>query len=185
MTIETDRLILRQWQESDRLPFARINADPAVMEFFPSVRTQAESDVTQDNLSRHIEDHGFGFWALELRSSGEFIGFTGIANVDFEANFTPAVEIGWRLAKQFWGKGYATEAAKAGLAFAFDELQLDKVVSFAVTANRRSRNVMTRIGMEHMPHHDFNHPGVNPESPLSRHAFYRIDARRWRILTGN
>lgn len=182
--IETDRLILRQWREGDREPFAGINADPVVMQFFPKVRTRAESDATQDKLSRHIDDFGFGFWALELRASGEFIGFTGMQHVDFEAAFTPAVEIGWRLARTRWGMGYATEAARASLKFAFEKLRLNEVVSFAVTTNIRSRNVMTQIGMEHVPGLDFTHPGIDPASPLSEHAFYRIDAARWKKSRG-
>ncbi len=177
--LATDRLILRQWRERDREAFAGINADPLVMEFFPNTRTRAESDATMDRLAGHIDRYGFGIWALELRENGENIGFTGLMHVDFQARFCPAVEIGWRLAKSCWGKGYATEAALASLRYGFETLRLDEIVSFAVLANARSRNVMTRIGMTHDPAFDFDHPAVDPQSPLARHAFYRITRKTW------
>jgi RimJ/RimL family protein N-acetyltransferase len=180
MSLATERLILRQWRDTDRPAFAALNADPVVMEFFPATRTRAESDMVFDKLRDHIDRYGFGFWALELRETGENIGFTGLQHVDFEARFCPAVEIGWRLAMQHWGKGYATEAALASLDFAFGALELGEVVSFAVDRNIRSRSVMERIGMVHDPEFDFTHPSVDPESPIAQHAFYRIGRQGWR-----
>jgi RimJ/RimL family protein N-acetyltransferase len=179
MTLASERLILRQWRDGDREAFAALNADPVVMEFFPATRTRPEADKVLDILIDHIDRHGFGFWALELRETGETVGFTGLQNVDFEAPFAPAVEIGWRLARPHWGKGYATEAARAALDYAFGALKLDEVVSFAVEDNMRSRRVMERIGMVHEPALDFVHPSVDPRSRIARHAFYRITRRQW------
>ncbi len=175
MTLTTDRLILRQWRDQDRPAFAALNADPVVMEYFPRIRTRQESDAVLEILKDHIDEYGFGFWALELRDSGENIGFTGLQHVNFKAAFCPALEIGWRLAQHHWGKGYASEAARASLDYGFDVLDQDRIVSFAVEANTRSRRVMERIGMVHQPEFDFNHPKVEPGSPLVRHAFYAID----------
>jgi RimJ/RimL family protein N-acetyltransferase len=183
VTIETERLILRQWRDGDREAFAALNADPVVMEFFPATRTRAQADAVLDILIDHIGKHGFGFWALELRETGENIGFTGLQHTDLEARFCPAVEIGWRLARPHWGKGYATEAARASLDVAFNALKLDEVVSFAVETNLRSRKVMERIGMVHQPEFDFAHPGIDPQSPIAPHAFYRISSRQWKAAS--
>jgi ribosomal-protein-alanine N-acetyltransferase len=182
--IETERLILRAWQESDRAPFAAMNADAQVMEFFGFTRDRAESDRLVERLMAHIDRHGFGFWTLERKEDGAFLGFTGLQHVPFEAAFTPAVEIGCRLARTAWGKGYATEAALASLDHGFGALGLEEIVSFAVAANRRSRAVMERIGMEHRPAMDFAHPHVAADSPLSRHVLYRIAAEAWRDARG-
>ena len=171
----TDRLMLRQWRDGDRPAFAAMNADQRVMRHFGFTRTRTESDEVMDRLAAHIEEHGFGFFALELRASGEVIGFAGLQHVEFEAAFTPAVEIGWRLLAARWGRGYATEAALACLDLGFRRLGLAEIVSFAVADNWRSRRVMERIGMRHEPALDFDHPRV--ETPaLKRHAFYRITA---------
>ena len=183
MTLETERLILRQWRDADRVAFAALNADPVVMEFFPETRTRDQADAVLDILIDHIDRHGFGFWALELRETGENIGFTGLQHTDIEARFSPAVEIGWRLARDHWGKGYATEAARASLDYAFDTLKLDEVVSFAVETNLRSRKVMERIGMVHEPAFDFAHPGIDPQSPIAPHAFYCITKRQWEVAS--
>lgn len=174
--IETERLLLRRWRDRDREPFAALCADHRVMEFFPSTQTREQADAVIDRMSSHIERHGFGFWALEDRASGEFLGFTGLWNVSFTAPFTPAVEIGWRLAHRFWGKGYASEAARASLAFGFDTLRLAEIISFAVLANQRSRRVMERIGMIPDPSGDFDHPNLLAGHPLQRHALYRLSA---------
>lgn len=181
MSLTTERLILRQWRDDDRPAFAALNADAVVMEFFPSTRSRKESDGVMDILKGHIDDHGFGFWALELRETGENIGFTGLQHVDFKAAFCPAIEIGWRLVKNHWGNGYASEAARASLDYGFDVLDQDRIVSFAVEANCRSRRVMERIGMIHQPEFDFDHPKVEPGSPLVRHAFYTISSDRRQI----
>jgi RimJ/RimL family protein N-acetyltransferase len=174
--IETERLLLRRWRDRDREPFAALCADHRVMEFFPSTQTREQADAVIDRMSSHIERHGFGFWALEDRASGEFLGFTGLWNVSFTAAFTPAVEIGWRLAHRSWGKGYASEAARASLAFGFGTLRLPEIISFAVLANQRSRRVMERIGMIPDPSGDFDHPKLPAGHPLQRHALYRLSA---------
>jgi RimJ/RimL family protein N-acetyltransferase len=174
--IETERLLLRPWREADREPWAAMNADPRVREFFPTLLTREQSDASQDGLNDHITRHGFGFWALEDRAGGAFLGFTGLMHASFPAPFTPCVEIGWRLAHHCWGKGYATEAARASLDHGFGRLGLSSIVSFAVTANMRSRRVMERIGMRHDPDGDFDHPNLTVAGPLRRHVLYRISA---------
>jgi RimJ/RimL family protein N-acetyltransferase len=174
--IDTERLLLRPWRDSDREPWAAMNADPRVREFFPGLLDREQSDASQDRLNTHIAEHGFGFWALEERASGAFIGFTGLLHTTFPAPFTPCVEVGWRLAHQAWGKGYATEAALASLDHGFGRLGLSSIVSFAVAANIRSRRVMERIGMRHDPDGDFDHPSIPAGDPLRRHVLYRISA---------
>lgn len=176
-SIETPRLSLRQWRSSDRAPFARINADPEVMEFLPHPLSREQSDALADRAERHIAEHGFGFWAVEVHGGPEFIGMVGLAHVGFEAHFTPAVEIGWRLARDQWGRGYATEAARASLGFGFGELGLDEVVAFTTVANSRSRAVMERLGMRRDAADDFDHPALPEGHPLRRHVLYRIGRR--------
>jgi ribosomal-protein-alanine N-acetyltransferase len=179
-TIRTERLVLRRWLQRDRGPFAAMNADPEVMAHFPAPLSREKSDALVDRIEAGFEEHGFGLWALEARSTGAFIGFTGLAVPSFEAAFTPAVEIGWRLQRSAWGQGYATEAARAALAVAFDQIGLREVVSFTSTANDQSQAVMRRLGMTHDPADDFDHPRVPPGSPLRRHVLYRLTERRWR-----
>jgi ribosomal-protein-alanine N-acetyltransferase len=171
---ETERLLLRRWRDDDRAPFAALNADPEVMRHFPARLTREESDALVDRAEQHFERHGYGLWALERRDTGAFIGFTGLAVPRFEAHFTPAVEVGWRLARSAWGAGYASEAARAALAVGFGEAGLDEIVSFTVPANTRSRAVMARIGMTHDPRDDFDHPGLPEGHPLRPHVLYRI-----------
>lgn len=178
--IRTERLLLRQWRESDFEPFARLNADPKVMEYFPGLKTREESDHSVHLFSAHIEKCGWGLFAAELAATGEFIGFIGLAEVDFEAEFTPAIEIGWRLAYKHWGKGYATEGALALLHYAFKVLKLEEIVSFTATGNKRSRAVMEKIGMHPDPKGDFDHPKISAGHPLQRHVLYRISRRDWR-----
>jgi len=174
--IETRRLKLRPWRDADREPWAAMNADPLVREYLPGTLNREESDASLDSLNAHITRHGFGFWALEDRTSGEFLGFTGLVHTPFTAHFTPCVEIGWRLARRHWGKGYASEAARASLDYGFSTLGLTEIVSFAVAANMRSRRVMERIGMTHEPDGDFDHPNLPVGHACRRHAFYRITA---------
>ncbi len=174
--IETPRLLLRPWRESDREPFARMNADPKVREFFPALQSRAESDATVDWLEGGMQRHGFTFFAAELRETGEFIGFTGLGIPSFEAHFTPCVEIGWRLATAYWNQGLATEGARAALRFGFDELGLDEIVAFTVPANIRSRRVMEKLGMTYDPADDFDHPRIPEGHPLRPHVLYRIRA---------
>jgi RimJ/RimL family protein N-acetyltransferase len=165
--LRTERLVLRQWREEDRAPFAALNADPIVMEHFPSTMTREASDAFVDFNIAAIADRGWGLWAVE--ADGEFIGFVGLN----EPRFRPGVEIGWRLARRAWGHGYATEAARAVLAFAFGELGLAEVISFTSTTNVRSQRVMERIGMTRDPAEDFDHPNVTDER-LRRHVLYRV-----------
>lgn len=172
--ISTARLLLRRWRAEDRKPFARINADPDVMKHFPSLLSPAESGRLIDHIESHFVRHGFGLWAAELRSTGEFIGFVGLAIPRFQAPFTPCVEIGWRLDSAYWGRGLATEGAQAVARHGFDNLNLDQIVSFTIPANLRSRRVMEKLGMTHDPGDDFDHPGLPPGHPMQRHVLYRL-----------
>jgi RimJ/RimL family protein N-acetyltransferase len=174
--IETECLLLRPWRDSDREPWAAMNADPQVREFFIGLLDRQQSDVQQNELNAHIDRHGFGFWAVEERATGAFLGFTGLLRTTFPAPFTPCVEIGWRLARHAWGKGYASEAALASLGHGFGKLGLTEIVSFAVAGNMRSRRVMERIGMRRDPGGDFMHPSIPPGHPLRLHVLYRITA---------
>ena len=187
--LRTDRLRLRQWRPEDREPFAALNADPEVMRHFPSALDRAESDALAERAEARIAEQGWGLWAVEAPdgagdSSGTaFAGFIGLAVVSFEAHFTPAVEVGWRLAQPFWGHGYATEGARAALRFAFVQLELEAVVSFTAVANDRSRRVMERLSMTHDPADDFNHPRL-PGSPVERHVLYRLSADQFELGDG-
>jgi RimJ/RimL family protein N-acetyltransferase len=180
--LTTERLILRGWREEDRAPYAALNADPRVREFFPERLTRAQSDAQIRVFEDHIAQHGFGMWALELRAGGELLGFTGMDLATYDAPFAPAVEIGWRLAHSAWGHGYATEAAREVLRFAFEELELHEVVACTTPANLRSRAVMERLGMTREERDDFDHPDVAAGHPLRRHVLHRMTAGRWRGL---
>ncbi|HPM52078.1 MAG TPA: GNAT family N-acetyltransferase, partial [Rhodoglobus sp.] len=169
--IRTERLVLREWADDDREPWAALNADPAVMEFFPSTLDRKQADAAFDRFSSQLAERGWGLWAVAL--DGRFVGFTGLSVPRFEAPFMPATEIGWRFAREAWGHGYATEAARAVLEHAFSELGLPEVVSFTTVANVRSRAVMERLGMTRDPAEDFDHPSVEPGHPLRRHVLYR------------
>jgi ribosomal-protein-alanine N-acetyltransferase len=174
--LSTPRLTLRGWRGADREAFAELNADPVVMEYFPELLTRGESDGLVESIEVGFAEHGFGLWAVEVRESGEFIGFTGLSVPSFEAHFAPAVEVGWRLARSAWGHGYATEAARAALAFGFEQAELDEVVSFTTARNTRSRAVMKRLRMTHDPNDDFDHPKLPEGDPLRRHVLYRLFA---------
>ena len=176
MTLTTERLILRQWRAADREPFAALNADPRVMEFFPACLDRAESDASADRIEAHFARHGFGLWAVELPAVAPFIGFIGLSVPRFQAHFTPCVEIGWRLAHPYWGKGYASEGGKCVLAHAFDQLQLNEIVSFTAQVNFRSRAVMERIGMRRDQSGDFDHPALPDGHRLRPHVLYRVSA---------
>jgi RimJ/RimL family protein N-acetyltransferase len=175
----TPRLVLRSWRDSDLPEFAAINADPQVMAFFPRTYDRAESDRLVARIRYHTARRGFGLWAMEAPGEAPFIGFTGLWTPDFEAPFTPCVEIGWRLAPRFWGRGYATEAALASLRFGFQTLRREEIVSYAVTANERSRRVMERIGMTRDLAGDFDHPNLPAGDPLRRHVLYRLSRAEW------
>jgi RimJ/RimL family protein N-acetyltransferase len=174
--LKTQRLLLRRWRGSDREPFAALNGDREVMEHFPDRLTRAQSDRLIARIEAGFERRGFGLWALEVLATGEFVGFTGLAPTPFQADFTPAVEVGWRLARSAWGRGYATEAARASLTFGFQEAGLEEIVSFTSAANLRSRAVMERRGMTRDPAEDFDHPALPEGHPLRRHVLYRIEA---------
>jgi len=172
--LTTPRLVLRLWRSSDRAPFAAMNDDAAVMAWFPARLTAAESDGLADAIEAHHRTHGFGLWALEIPGVAPFAGYVGLSVPGFAAPFTPCVEIGWRLAAAHWGRGYATEAARAVLTRAWDVLGLEEVVSFTTAGNARSRAVMARLGMRYDPADDFDHPRLAPGHPLRRHVLYRV-----------
>ena len=173
--IETQRLVLRCWRSSDLEPFAKMNADPNVMEFFPAPLSSPQSDALVAKIERHFRKYGFGLYAVELKDDGGFVGFIGLSVPAFLAHFTPCVEIGWRLSSEFWGKGLATEGAEAVLKYSREVLRLKDVVSFTVPVNLRSRRVMEKIGMTYDPADDFDHPQLPPGHPLRRHVLYRLD----------
>lgn len=185
MTITTERLILRQWQPSDLPLFAQLNADPRVREYFPGLLSRQESDASVKLVADHIQRCGWGFWAASLIQTDEFIGFIGLEDVYFSApfnKFTPAVEIGWRLAFDHWGKGYATEGAKAALEYGFNTLNLEEIVSVTPVQNMRSQNVMKKIGMHHRSEDDFDHPKLSVDHPLRKHVLYRLTKNEWKKL---
>jgi RimJ/RimL family protein N-acetyltransferase len=172
--LQTRRLLLRPWRESDLEPFAALNADPAVMEHFAKPLDRSESDAFVARIRAHFAREGFGFWAVEVPGVAPLVGLVGLARPAFEAHFTPCVEVGWRLAREHWGEGYATEAARASIRFGFEQLGLDEIVSFTVPANVRSRAVMERIGMTRSADDDFDHPALPEGHRLRRHVLYRI-----------
>ncbi len=172
--IETPRLILRRWIESDSEPFYRLNSDPLVMEYLPKLLSREESDGMIARAEEHFDQHGFGPCAVEIRGTGELIGFLGLIIPKFEAHFTPCVEIGWRLARSHWKKGYATEAATAAIDFGFSKVGLKEIVSFTVPANRPSIAVMERLKMTRNPEEDFDHPRLPEGDKLRRHILYRL-----------
>lgn len=178
--IETDRLFLRQWREADLEPFAALNADPRVMEYFSKLRSREESDAQVRKESEEIDRRGWGLWAVSLKLTDEFIGFIGLTDPDFGPRLIHAVEIGWRLAFRYWGHGYATEGAQAALRYGFETLKREEVVACTATHNRRSRAVMERLGMRYRPEDDFDHPRVPEGHPLRRHVLYRLSAIEWR-----
>lgn len=176
MTIQTPRLILRQWRSEDLEPFAQLNADPRVMEYFPATLSPEESDQMAERMEKKIAEKGWGFWAVSLRETDDFIGFIGLNDIDqasFPTSFTPCVEIGWRLALAHWGKGYATEGAKAALAYGFETLLLSEIVAFTAVLNQRSQAVMKKIGMHHDPKDDFLHPKLPEGHPIKPHVLYK------------
>jgi RimJ/RimL family protein N-acetyltransferase len=173
MDLRTPRLLLRAWRDSDLEPFARLNADARVMRYFPAPLTTAESDAMATRIRELFEPRGWGLWAVEIPGVVSFAGFIGLAQPRFGAHFTPCTEVGWRLAPDVWGQGYATEGATAVLDVSFRELHLDEVVSFTTESNIPSRRVMERIGMTRNPADDFDHPGLPDGHALRRHVLYR------------
>jgi RimJ/RimL family protein N-acetyltransferase len=177
--IRTQLLQLRQWKDADREPFARLNADPEVMRHFPNTLSRERGDAAVDALSQDIAGRGWGFWAAELRATRQFIGFVGITVPRQALPCMPCVEAGWRLAREHWNQGYATEAARASLAHGFDFLGLAEIVAFTALGNRASRAVKERLGMTHDAGDDFDHPAVPVDSTLRRHCLYRLPRARW------
>ena len=173
LAFSTARLTLRQWREADRAPFAAMNADPRVMEYFPALLLPAESNAMVDRITGHFDRHGYGLWAVEIPSVTQFAGFIGLNVPIFEAPFMPCVEIGWRLAADCWGHGYAREGAAAVLKRAFEVQRIPEVVAFTVPENARSRRVMEVIGMKREPAGDFEHPLVAVGHRLRKHVLYR------------
>jgi RimJ/RimL family protein N-acetyltransferase len=167
---------MRCWRPDDREPFAALNADPEVMRHFPATLSRAESDALAGAIEDHFARHGFGLWVVEVPGVASFAGYVGLAVPAFTAPFTPCVEIGWRLARAFWGRGYATEAARAIAAFAFETLGLPELVSFTVPDNAASRRVMEKLRMTRDPSEDFDHPSLPAGHPLRRHVLYRLRA---------
>lgn len=173
--LETDRVLLRDWSGDDLEPFAAMNADEKVMEYYPAIINREESDALAMRLQQDMDAVGFGLYAVEDKSTGNFIGYVGISEVRFPADFAPALEIGWRLAATSWGHGFATEAAKACMAHAFSEFGFPDLVSFTTRGNTKSIAVMERIGMSRNPDDDFEHPNLPEDHPLRPHVLYRIE----------
>lgn len=174
--LQTQRLILRNWQFADLEPFARLNADCEVMKYFPAALSRQQSNQLVQRIEAHHQIHGFGLWAVEERLTGIFMGFIGLNVPSFSAYFTPTVEVGWRLARPFWGKGYATEGAKKAISYGFNVLELSEIVSFTSKLNLRSIAVMKRLGMSHQVADDFEHPSLPSGHPLQKHVLYRLSS---------
>ncbi|MGL4540078.1 MAG: GNAT family N-acetyltransferase [Candidatus Rhabdochlamydia sp.] len=177
--IQTKRLILRSWKKKDLESFVELNRDPRVMEYYPSIKSYQESLEEYNRIREEFKKEGFGFWVVSIIGGSDFIGFVGLNRVKFTAHFTPAVEIGWRLAFNHWKKGYATEGAMACLKYGFETLHLNEIVSFAAVKNTRSIAVMKRIGMHHDSRDDFDHPKLAEDHRLKRHALYRLKKQEW------
>lgn len=177
-TLETERLVLRPWRDADRAPFAALNADPAVMAFFPAVLDRLDSDAAAARFRGRFDCHGWGLWALEVKGGPAFVGFTGLNPAPDTLPFAPAMEVGWRLARAAWGRGYATEAARAVLRFGFERLGLAEIVSFTTPLNRRSIAVMERLGLRRDQAGDFEHPGFPEGHRLRPHVLYRTGSSR-------
>jgi RimJ/RimL family protein N-acetyltransferase len=177
--LRTPRLILRPWQDEDLEAFASLNADPKVMEFFPAMLSREESDNLAGRIQKEFLEKQYGLWAVEAPGMSRFIGFIGLHFQNFKAHFTPCVEIGWRLASPFWGKGYATEGARAALQYGFEKVHLSQIVSFTAKINTRSQKVMERIGMQTDSSEDFEHPSLPEGHPLRLHVLYRLSREEW------
>jgi len=173
-TLSSGRICLRRWRDEDREAFAAMNSDARVMEFFRSPLSRVESDAMVDRIEEHFSKRDFGLWAIEVPDVAPFIGFAGLTVARFNAPFTPCVEVGWRLAFEHWGHGYATEAARLALGYGFGTLALSEIVSFTSTANHRSRAVMERLGMRRDPAEDFDYPALPEGHPLRRQVLYRL-----------
>ncbi len=180
--LKTERLLLRRWRESDREPFAAMNADPEVMRYFRAPLERAASDAFIDRVDAKFDAQDYGLWAVEVRATKSFIGFIGLAQQTFEATFNPSVEVGWRLSREAWGHGYATEGARASLAHGFGPVGLEEIVSMTTKTNLRSQAVMQRLGMTTNPADDFEYPLLPEDHPLRPHVLYRMSREAWRAL---
>ena len=178
--IRTQRLLLREWSDADLVPFGEMNADPAVIEYFPNTLSREQSDAAAARIRQQATERGFGLYAIEVPDRAPFVGFVGLMAPTFQAHFTPCVEIGWRLARAHWRHGYATEGARAALRVGFEHLGLGEIVSMTVPDNVRSRRVMEKLGMTRDPAGDFDHPRVPEGNPRRRHLLYRLTQAAWR-----
>lgn len=181
--LQTDRLLMRQWHKEDWLEFSKLNADPVVMEYYPCILNNEESNAMTKKITSLLSQRGWGFWAVELVSDKSFIGFVGLHEPTYQLPVTPCVEIGWRLAAKYWGQGYATEAANASLKLAFEKLALPEVYSFTSVANGKSRAVMERLKMVNT-RNNFEHPILPENHPLREHVLYKITREQW-LESGN
>lgn len=179
MILETERLFLRTWKAEDIEPMTIINKDPKVRKFLPSIGNRSMTESMIERFIKHYREYGFCLYAVEHKTTHKLLGFVGLNIPSFAAHFTPAVEIGWRLASQYWNKGFATEAAKAVLKHAFTNLGLNKIVSFTVVGNRQSRRVMEKIGLHHDAKDDFDHPKIDKNSPFCHHVLYRLTKQQY------
>ncbi|MCB1651863.1 MAG: GNAT family N-acetyltransferase [Alphaproteobacteria bacterium] len=173
--IETERLILREWEDEDLEPFARMNADPLVMEYLPRVLDEKASARHMQEFQKHFDKYGYGLYVVEVKEDDEFAGFVGLKNVDFKAAFTPAIELAWRLDYEHWGKGYASEAARAVIDHAFTVLSLTELVAYTVHDNVRTIAMMEKLGMEYQKGEDFDYPALRKGHPLGRFVLYKIE----------
>ena len=173
-TLETERLLLRPWRDEDLAQFAALNADPRVMRFFPSTVSREESDAFASRIRAHFAQWGYGLWAVEVPEIEPFIGFVGLQWATFEAAFTPALEVGFRLAAEHWGCGYASEGGRAALRFAFEQARLPEIVSFTAHVNRPAQKTIEKLGLVRDPGGDFEHPRLPTGHPLRRHFLYRV-----------
>jgi ribosomal-protein-alanine N-acetyltransferase len=169
-TLRTERLVLRPWRDEDLEPFAALNRDPAVMEFFPSLLSRDDSDAIVERIRAHVTREGFGLWAVEVPGVAPFIGFTGLQR----PSFMPGVEVGWRIAHAYWGMGYATEAARASIEWGFAQLELAEIIAMVVPDNVRSQRVMEKLGMRRDPTADFGHPRIPEGNPRRAHWLFRV-----------
>ncbi|MFG3453628.1 GNAT family N-acetyltransferase [Stutzerimonas stutzeri] len=177
--LETPRLRLRAWRDTDLDPLAEMCADPLVMRYFPGLLSRDDCAAAMARCRIHFARFGFGFWALERKSDERFVGLAGLSWSRLQQPFCPAVEIGWRLAHEFWGQGFAREAAEASLACGFDRLQLPEIVAYTAALNERSRSLMEALGMQHQPTDDFDHPNIGEGHPLRAHVLYRVTEENW------
>lgn len=176
--LETKRLFLRKWKQSDLKKFAELNLDPEVMEYLPTISSEEESNQLADKIISRLSENSWGFWAIETKDDHSFIGFVGLNEPKYELPVKPCVEIGWRLARKYWGNGYATEAGKASLAFAFNNLDVNEIYSFISIANKRSQAVMERLQLVNI-HSNFDHPSIPFDSQYREHVLYKIDKEDW------